>query len=174
MQAKRAQVEELTRSYTAIKDQHTTTQSTLSNAEELLQTLLTGLSSSKTTGGTTSGGGYMGQLADAKARLAQASAEEEQSRVKLGMSERELKTLEERWKKVEKEAGEGQKNLQNMKRELDGFKKKVVECGWSAEKEREQEIALRTAKGNVRQYTEVSLRGSKNSNLRVRPERTFL
>lgn len=97
----------------------------------------------------------MGQLADAKARLAQASAEEEQSRVKLGMSEKELKTLEGRWKEVEREAGEGKKNLEVMKVTVEKFRKKVAECGWSADKEREGEIALRTAKGEVRQFTEV-------------------
>jgi len=51
---------------------NTTPPKRLSSAEELLQTLLTGLSSSGT--GNSGGGGYMGQLADAKARLAQATA----------------------------------------------------------------------------------------------------
>jgi structural maintenance of chromosome 2 len=53
----------------------------------------------------------MGQLADAKAKLAQATAEEEQSRVKLGMSEKELKTLEGRWKEVEREVGDGKRKF---------------------------------------------------------------
>jgi hypothetical protein len=74
---KRAQVEQLTASYATVKEKHTATQTTLSTAEELLQTLLTGLSSGNNN--NAGGGGYMGQLADAKARLAQASAEEEQS-----------------------------------------------------------------------------------------------
>lgn len=47
----------------------------------------------------------MGQLADARARLAQAAAEEEQSRVKLGMAEKALKGLEKLSKEVEKRKG---------------------------------------------------------------------
>jgi structural maintenance of chromosome 2 len=98
----------------------------------------------------------MGQLADAKARLAQASAEEEQCNVKLGMSEKELKTLEGKWKAVEREAGEGKKNLEAMVADVEKSKRKVAECSWSIDKEKEMEVALRTAKGNLRQFTEVS------------------
>lgn len=151
---KQVQVADLTASYGSIKDKHTGIQTTLANAEELLQTLLTGLTSSGT--GNTGGGGYMGQLADAKARVAQASAEEEQSRVKLGMSEKDLKSLLGRWKEVEREVGDGKKNLEKMKSEVDQFKMKVRESGWSAEKEREGEAALRNAKDELRRYTQVS------------------
>lgn len=146
-------MQKLEASYATVKDKHNTTQTALSSAEELLQTLLTGLSSSGT--GNSGGGGYMGQLAEAKAKLAQATAEEEQGRVKLGMSEKELKTLEARWKEVEREAGDGKKNLESVKAETEKFKRKVEECGWSADKEREGEIALRTAKGEFRQFSEV-------------------
>jgi len=97
----------------------------------------------------------MGQLADAKARLAQASAEEEQSRVKLGMSEKELKTLEGRWKEVEREAGEGRKKVEGMKGAVEGYRKKVAACGWNAEMERAGEGRLKDAKGEVRALTEV-------------------
>ena len=53
----------------------------------------------------------MGQIADARARTAQAGEEEKQSKVRLGMAKRELKTLEARWKDVEREAGDGGKGL---------------------------------------------------------------
>ena len=99
----------------------------------------------------------MGQLADAKGRLAQATAEEEQSRVKLGMSEKELKVLEGRWKEVEREAGDGKKNLEKVKAETEKFRRKVEESGWSAEKEREGVDALRVAKGEERRLSEVSI-----------------
>ena len=42
----------------------------------------------------------MGQIGDARTRLAQAAAEEEQTRVKLDMSRRELGELEKRWNAV--------------------------------------------------------------------------
>lgn len=140
----------MTKSFSSVKESHTSTQTSLNSKEELLQTLLTGLSSSSSTGG-----GYMGQLADAKARLAQASAEEEQSRVKLGMSQKDLKTLEKRWKEVEKEAGEGRQKLQEKRAEVERLRKKVEASGWSSEKELQNESALRTAKAEVRQLTEV-------------------
>lgn len=98
----------------------------------------------------------MGQLADAKARLAQATAEEEQVRVKLGMSERDLKTLAGRWKEVEREAGGGEKNLAVMKADVEKFRAKLAESAWNAEKDREGDMALKRAKGELRQFTEVS------------------
>ncbi len=64
----------------------------------------------------------MGQIADARARLAQAAAEEEQIRVKLEMSRRELGELEKRWKAVEREAGQGERDI-----------KKMHECGGTAQ-----------------------------------------
>ena len=152
---KKVLVKKLDASYATVKAEHTENQKTLTTAEELLQTLLTGLSSSGI--GNSGGGGYMGQLADAKAKLAQATAEEEQSRVKLGMGEKELKVLEGRWKEVEREAGDGKKNFEKVKAETEKFKRKVEESGWSAEKEREGVDALRAAKGEERRLTEVSI-----------------
>ncbi|CAL1701767.1 unnamed protein product [Somion occarium] len=148
---KRIQVNELTASHAAVKEKHAELQTALNSSEELLQTLLTGLSSRKD--GQT-GGGYMGQLAEAKARLAQGTAEEEQSRVKLGMSERELKALQARWKEVEREAGEGRRQLDVMQAEVAKFRKKISESGWSAEKEQDIETALRNARAEVRHLTE--------------------
>lgn len=151
---KRIQVNELTASHAAVKEKHAELQTALNSSEELLQTLLTGLSSRKD--GQT-GGGYMGQLAEAKARLAQGTAEEEQSRVKLGMSERELKALQARWKEVEREAGEGRRQLDVMQAEVAKFRKKISESGWSAEKEQDIETALRNARAEVRHLTEVRI-----------------
>jgi structural maintenance of chromosome 2 len=68
----KTQVDAVNAEYDAVKDKHTTTQTALASAEDLLQTLLTR---------SASGEGYMGQIADAHVRLAQAAAEEEQARV---------------------------------------------------------------------------------------------
>ncbi|KAG2043992.1 condensin complex subunit SMC2 [Suillus americanus] len=151
LEEKRTQAQELESSYMSVKAKHTDTQGSLSKSEELLQTLLTGLSSSNT---GNSGGGYMGQLADAKARMAQGSAEEEQNRVKLNMSEKELKAMEAKWKDVEKEAGQGKRNMENMRTEAEKLKRKIADCGWSAEQEQEGQVSLATARGQVRQFTE--------------------
>ena len=150
MEDKKKQVTDLTASFAVVKDAHAIIATSLSNAEELLQTLLTGLSSSNT-----AGGGYMGQLADARARHGQAQAEEEQCRTKLAMAEKDKKTLEGRWKAVEREANDGRKNLENMKAEVEKLQKKVAEFGWSEEKEKQVDVDWRAAKEDLRQAAEV-------------------
>lgn len=149
---KRAQVEELSSKHASVKEKHTELQTALAASEELLQTLLTGLSSRKE---GQNGGGYMGQLAEARSRIAQAETEAESSRVKLAMNEKELKALQAKWKEVEREAGEGRKQLSAMQAEVEKFRKKVAESGWSSEKEQEVENGLRDARTEVRRLTEV-------------------
>ncbi|KAI0641717.1 condensin complex subunit SMC2 [Trametes meyenii] len=153
LEEKRGQVEELTASHATVNDKNKDLQTKLTTAEELLQTLLTGLSSNNS--GNTGGGGYMGQLSDARTRAAQASAEEEQSRVQLTMAEKELKALEARWKAVEREAGEGARQLEAMRGDVDKMKRKIAETGWSNEKEQAHTVAIRDAKEEVRRLTEV-------------------
>ena len=99
----------------------------------------------------------MGQLADAQARLAQATTEEEQTRMRLGMSVKELKTLEARWREVEREAGEGQHALEAKKAEVARCRKKVADCGWNEVREKEGDMALRNAKEELRRHTEVHI-----------------
>ena len=151
LEGKRGQVNQLEKAYQSVKTSHDATQATLANSEELFQTLLTGVSTSNT--GNT-GGGYMGQIADAKARLAQAAAKEEQNRLKLSMNEKELKMLEAKWKDVEKDANQGQQNLARTKGEHDRLKRQLAECGWSAEQQQQCDIELRTARGEVNERTE--------------------
>lgn len=144
LEAKHQTVLKLTETFEAVKSEHKATQDALTSKEELLQTLLTGLSSNNT-----NGGGYMGQLAEAKAQLAHAEAEEEQIRVKLSIAEKQLKAAENKWKEVEKEAGDGKRNLDAIKREVDALRKRVDSCGWSAEREAQSEAALKEAKNIV-------------------------
>jgi len=58
---------------------------------------------------------------------------------------------------MEREAGEGKKLLEAMKGEVEKFRRNVAESRWSADKEKEREVALKTANTQVRQFTEVSL-----------------
>ena len=99
----------------------------------------------------------MGQLAEAKQRMAQAAAEEEQSKVKLGMAEKELGTLKGRMKDFEREAGDSKRKLEGMRETVGGIKSKIAKCGWSAEKEGEGEAKLREAKSAVRNLGEVCM-----------------
>lgn len=108
----------------------------LAKAEELLQTLLTGLSSSAS-GDDEGAGGYLGQLAEAKARLAAAGTEAEQAKVKMGLAEREIKEKEPRAKKASKE-GEGLiKELESKRSDVQKIKGRVQAGGWDEGKERE-------------------------------------
>jgi structural maintenance of chromosome 2 len=136
-----------------VKEKHTATQTALATAEDLLQTLLTGLAGSSAQ--SSGGGGYMGQIADARARLAQAAAEEEQARVKLDMSKRELGELEKRWKAVEREAGQGERDIKKMQAEAESLQKKADATGWSTEKEQANDEALRRAKDDAMRCTHV-------------------
>jgi structural maintenance of chromosome 2 len=95
---KKMQVDAVTAEYNAINNKHTAMQMVLASTEDP-QTLLISLTG--TSAQSASGGGYMGQIMDAHAWLAQAAAEEEQVRVWLKMSRRELGELEKCWKAVE-------------------------------------------------------------------------
>ncbi|OSD02346.1 condensin complex subunit SMC2, partial [Trametes coccinea BRFM310] len=152
LEEKKRQVDEFTASHAKVQEKHNSLQASLTKAEELLQTLLTGLSSNKS--GNAGGGGYMGQLSDARTRAAQASAEEEQCRVKLAMAEKELKDLEARWKAVEREASEGARQLEAMRADVEKRKLRVAETGWSTEKEQAHDAAMKQAKDDVRELTE--------------------
>ena len=146
-------MEAVTAEYNTVKDKHTTTQTTLAASEDLLQTLLTGLAGNSAQ--SAGGGGYMGQIADARERLAQAAAEGEQARVKLEMSRRELGELEKRWKAVEREAGQGERDIKKMQVEVETLRKKADSTGWNEEKEHASEETLRKAKNDAMRCTQV-------------------
>lgn len=140
--------------FNQVNEKHSTLTTKLASDEELLQTLLTGLSSSNA---KNKGGGYMGQLAEARARIAQATAEEEQNKVKLSMSEKELGDLQGRMRALAKEAGDNVKKLENLKAAVAALEGTVTASGWSAEKDRELDMNLRQAREQVKQLTEVCL-----------------
>lgn len=97
----------------------------------------------------------MGALADARARIAQGAAEEQQSKVKLGMSEKELAELEQRNRAFAKEAENYMKKIDNIKAAVQAIEAKIVNCGWSQEKDQDLEKQLREAREEVKNLTEV-------------------
>lgn len=97
----------------------------------------------------------MGQLADARARIAQAAAEEQQSKVKLGMSEKELASLESKMKAFAKEAGDNRKKLENVKAAVEGLEGKIQSSGWSVEKDKDLDKQLREARDLCKNLAEV-------------------
>lgn len=147
---KQSELDGLEKQHKDLFDSHKQAEDKLSSDEELLQSLLTGLGAS----GGASGGGYLGQLADARGRLTQAKTEEDQVKNKITMARKELQALEKRWKDVEREAGEGKGNLEKMKRELQALQAKAEKSGWSVEKEEQLEAQLLQARADERRLRE--------------------
>jgi len=151
LETKRGEVERLTVSHSEHKEEHACLQSQLATSEELLQTLVTGLSSSNSNSAT---GGYLGQLADAKARAATAATEEEQARMRMAMVEKELKEKEVKWKTVEKEAGDGEKSLAKARKDVHALETRLASISWDPEKEQQTVTQIREAREQVRNLTE--------------------
>lgn len=149
---KREEARRKEKKFNSVKSEHDELQQMLTKSEELLQTLLTGVTSSSS--GNT-GGGYLGQIADARARLTQATTEEGQSKVKLGMSQKELKALETKWRDVERDAQDGRKKLDVISAEVKKLKKQVADSGWSEDAEKRSQQQLNDARHEYRRLMEV-------------------
>ncbi|CCA72315.1 probable SMC2-chromosome segregation protein [Serendipita indica DSM 11827] len=150
--AKIEEVEEVNNKYNMMKTQHDTFQQKYQSNQELLQSLQTGLSD----GANSSGGGYLGQLAETKARIVQAETEEEQIRRQAALVERELADAQGRWKKVEKEASDGAKTIEKGKQDLEKLKRSLAGMNWSDEKETNLASSLKKARDALKGLTEAS------------------
>ncbi|KAG8919304.1 Structural maintenance of chromosomes protein 2, partial [Tulasnella sp. 418] len=153
LEVKRDEVAKLSANYTALKENQTAAQTKLETSEELLQTLITGLSSS-TSSGSLNGGGYLGQIAQAKKLFADAATEEESAKVRLTMVEKECKDKESKRKALEKEGGESERALAKGKKEVDALRKKVESSGWSSEKEEQEDRRAKQLREEVRRLTD--------------------
>ena len=71
------------------------------------------------------------------------------------MRRRELGELEKRWKAVEREAGQGKRNIKRMQAEVETLQKKAESTGWIEEKERASEETPRKAKDDAMRCTRV-------------------
>jgi structural maintenance of chromosome 2 len=71
------------------------------------------------------------------------------------MSRRELGELEKRWKAVEREAGQGERDIKKMQVEVEALRKKADSTGWNEEKEHASVEALRNAKNDTNRCTQV-------------------
>lgn len=97
----------------------------------------------------------MGQIADTRTRAAQAEAEEEQSKVRLGMAQKELKALETRWKEVEREAGDGKKKVEKTKQAVESCRAALARCKWNEELESSHEAKLKDTRDTVAELIHV-------------------
>jgi len=152
---KEIQVQQLTLSHSQAKHDHDLAQQKYQNAHDLHQTLMTGLTSSFDP--NKSGGGYLGQIADAKSRMAAASTEEQQSKNKLAILGKDLTAAQARYQKVEREANDGTKQVEEGRKEIQELEAKLKKTGWSEQKEQSSADVLRAARDRVRQLTQVCL-----------------
>lgn len=152
MDGKRQRFDEVNARTEVLKAEHASISGQLQSKEDLYNTLMTGLSSSKN-----AGGGYLGQLGEAQKKLAHANAEEQQWITNLRMAEDELKAAQRKWRDVEKEAKEGSRNFETKRQEYETLQSKIASCSWNEEKEHGFESALRSAKDEVRSATQVCL-----------------
>ena len=152
---KEIEVQQLTLSHSQAKHDHDLAQQKYQNAHDLHQTLMTGLTSSSDP--NKSGGGYLGQIAEAKSRMAAASTEEQQSKNKLTMLGKDLTAAQTRYQKVEREANDGTKQVEKGKKETQELEAKLKKTGWSEQKEQSSTDALRAAHDRVRHLTQVRL-----------------
>jgi structural maintenance of chromosome 2 len=97
----------------------------------------------------------MGQLADARTRLAREAADEEQLRRKLSMTEKELIEANKKWKAVEMEAAEMQTGLEKGETDLDSMKAKISKLSWNEEQEKAAESKMTNLKQSLRELKEV-------------------
>lgn len=146
-----------TERFNEVKEAYDTSNTSLKQSEELLQTLLTGLSSNSESGGASSSSGYMGQLATAKSQVSSLGAEMEQAKLKIGHLERELKDKEPKAKKAQ---GEGKgliEELERARKEVEKLKAALDRLDWKDE----DEVRLRGIKDasgkEVRSLLEVRL-----------------
>jgi len=111
--------------YIVVKEKHTATQTALAAAEDLLQTLLTGLASSSRS---------LPVAVDTWVRfqtctqLAHAAPKKKQACVQLNMSRRVLGELEKRWKAVEREADQAKRDIK-MRAKVESLWKKADATG---------------------------------------------
>ncbi|KAJ1587639.1 hypothetical protein NDA15_007261 [Ustilago hordei] len=90
LQEKQAELVDLSGSFSKLKADYDGAVAEVNKQDELLQTLLTGMaSSSKSKSGESSAGGYMGQIASARAEESAAGTEIEQSKLRIGHLEKE-------------------------------------------------------------------------------------
>lgn len=126
----------LSESFGRLKTEYDQANDALTKEDELLQTLLTGMAS-KSKDDKTVQGGYMGRLADAKAREAAAGTQIEQAKLKIGHLEKERKTKEPQAKKAEKESAGLLSELKAARASVEKLESNIQATGWDEERERD-------------------------------------
>lgn len=135
LEEKKVQATKLKAQFVQLKSDFDTSTLELKKAEELLQTLVTGLTTDDSEGANA--GGYMGQLANAKQKVADLVSEAEQARVKIDHLTKELKEKEPKAKKLEKDGGGAALELQKAKAEMKQLEQALEKIDWNENAEQD-------------------------------------
>nr|WJN25076.1 condensin complex subunit [Moesziomyces parantarcticus] len=137
LQDKQAELADLSGSFSKLKADYDGAVADVTKHDELLQTLLTGMaSSSKSKAGEGSSGGYMGQIAAARAEESAASTEIEQSKLRIGHLEKEVKQKEPLARKAQKEAAGLMGELESSRAAVQQLEAQMHKLGWDDDKEK--------------------------------------
>ncbi|KAI8451653.1 hypothetical protein BY996DRAFT_7280118 [Phakopsora pachyrhizi] len=146
LESKKVSAKALNEKYLQSKNEFDSSTLELRKKEELLQTLITGLTTDDSEGANA--GGYMGQLAEAKQNLADILSGAKQAQVKISHLTKELKEKEPKAKKLEKEGGGAVLELERAKAEKSQLEKILEKMEWDEDTEkklrqrREQEFGM--------------------------------
>ncbi|ETS60683.1 hypothetical protein PaG_04582 [Moesziomyces aphidis] len=130
---KEAELIDLSGSFSKLKADYDAAVADVTKQDELLQTLLTGMaSSSKSKAGEASAGGYMGQIASARAE----DTEIEQSKLRIGHLEKEVKQKEPLARKAQKDAAGLLGELESSRAAVQQLEAHMQKLGWDDDKEK--------------------------------------
>ena len=132
---KTQQLKQLSESFGQLKSEYDQANEALAREDELLQTLLTGMAS-KASDDKSAQGGYMGQLAEVRAKEAAAGTEIEQAKLRIGHLDKERKTKEPQARKAEKESAGLLSELETARKSVAAAEASIQSTGWDNEKER--------------------------------------
>jgi structural maintenance of chromosome 2 len=118
--------------FAALKSSYDASVASLQASEDLLQTLITGISSSSD---DTTSSGFMGQLAAAKALASSLGTEVERAKAKIEHLQKEVKEKEPRAKKAAAEGKGLIGELETARNERKALQVALGKLGWDEEKE---------------------------------------
>lgn len=137
----------------AIKGTYDNSTNVLKQTENLLQTLITGLSSSSNEADSVSTG-YMGQIATARNKASTSATEAEQAKARIEHLQRDLKEKEPRAKKAQSEDSGLVKELQKAKELVQRLTTELGNLDWDESRETSLAEKRESAGRSVRQLLE--------------------
>lgn len=152
-QDKTAALQAVSDKYAKLKTTYDASSNALKQAESLLQTLITGLSSSSTDAEATSSG-YLGQIAQSKNKISSLGTEAENAKARIEHLTRELKEKEPRAKKAASEDSGLVKELEKAKQVVEQLEKEISSLDWDEQKEEALSATKENAGREVRELLE--------------------